>query len=200
MSPDDEFRPDTGASIIIGSWTVEMNCLKKLFANLHSSFAIDLLAYWNDRIFPHDRSGPSFQYQPLLVNNQQHEYDNLLIDVEHASVNSSGLESEEDVEDLAQNAHRVDYHTRLSRHEARSDALESGERYESDDGERVLGSGDGEEGEGVVYESGGGEYAEEEHHPVLMPIARQMIMHNTTVTQVWVDAISRGVNWEGEVT
>ena len=161
-----------------------MNRLKKLFANPHSSFTINLLAYWNKRIFPDDKSAPSFQYQTLLVNDQQREYDTLLNDVELASVNSPGPDSVEDTENLTYKAHKMDHHTRLSTCDSRSDALESGEGYGSDDGEQELDSIGGEEDECDMYASRQGEQAEKAHHPVLMPIIEQMIIHNTPATQV----------------
>lgn len=159
MSPDEDFRSNPGASVVVGSWTVEMNRLKKLFSNPRSSFVIDLLAYWNNEIFPHDKPAPPYQYRPPL-DDQQREYDDLLIDVELASVKSdvqSGLSSDEEGEHLAYEAYKSQRYASLSSDESTSDTQESGEGDGSDDGEQEFNSGGGEEGGSEVYESRGSE-------------------------------------------
>jgi hypothetical protein len=133
-----------------------MNRLKKLFADQSSSFAINLLAYWDNQIFPSHMSATPHHHQPLL-NDQQHEYDDLLLDVELAGADSdvqSGSESnDEEAEHLA---HKSQHPTSLSSDEPRNNTPESGEGDGSDDGEQVL-DNSGEEGESEAYESRGGE-------------------------------------------
>jgi len=57
---------------------------------------MDLLAYWNEQIFPNNSSA-SHRHQYLLNENQQHEYNGLLLDLEVApdiSDTQLGLESD----------------------------------------------------------------------------------------------------------
>ena len=157
VSPDEEFRSDPGASVSVGSWTMEMNRLKKLFSNPRSPFVIDLLAYWNDRIFPCDTTTTPYHYHPLLDDGQQHEYNELLIEV--ASVNSdapSGFEIDEEAEDLAHVAYKPLRYTTLSSGGSRSDMLESSEGDELDNGEQSLDYDSGED-TSDVYEARGSE-------------------------------------------
>ena len=164
-----------------------MNRLKKLLANPCSPFVIDLLAHWNNKIFPHDKPAQPYHYQPLLDNDQQHEYDNLLIDVDLASVNTDvqpELSSDEESEHLVHKAYKSQRYTSLTSDTSRSDAPESGEGEgsDSDDGKQELDSGGGEEDELEVYEPRGSEYVDEEHHSVLMSVAQQRTIHETAAT------------------
>jgi len=98
-----------------------------------------------------------FHYQPLLVDAQQCEYDDLLIDTGFAGVNSPGLEHDKDTENQARMPQKSQHYTSFSSYESESDTPVSGEGYGPDDGEQVLGSSYGEEDEPEVYESRGRE-------------------------------------------
>ena len=140
-------------------WTDELSCSceRYVLQPQDAPFVIDLLAYWNARIFPCDTSTTPYHYHPLLDDGQQHEYNELLIEV--ASVNSdtqSGFEIDEEAEDRAHMAYNPLCYTTSSSGGSRSDMPESSEGDGLDNGEQNLDYDSGED-TSDVYEARGSE-------------------------------------------